>query len=373
MVADVSSPEPALPGDRGLTGDALLAGPRGRSLCVDVLDDRLTELGDQALRAWANAISDLVHGRTKRGAAKLSECVHLAGLSGHPFTAAALMTGLRAAADFACYWEEPDREDRAFAGEAVRAALRPVADAVVAAVTGLPDARWWAEPADLRRQRYTQFLDQDPRPEPLLTGAGDAVTAWLAGTRQGEQPAHDWLVDPDARAGGPWWSTPVPSRLPVTTRALPGLGAVGLTMVDDGLGWHGKSARCCPLAPAAGARIYEIGDPSQWTDLVTRYPLDVSRSRRHAWRRLTGWAGPWLIPDYAAVAGEWDAVHLSVAGYLTTAGIAIPAGNAARTLLAGWDPDATWWLSDVLSASSASPPELWREDDRAPSGWNQDL
>ena len=28
----------------------------------------------------------------------------------------------------------------------------------------------------------------------------------------------------------------------------------------------------------------------------------------------TGWAGRWLIPDFAAVAADYDAVHLSVGG-----------------------------------------------------------
>ena len=45
----------------------------------------------------------------------------------------------------------------------------------------------------------------------------------------------------------------------------------------------------------------------------------------------TGRAGQWVIPDYAAAAADWDAVHVSVAGYLTTAGIAIPAGAGAHT------------------------------------------
>jgi hypothetical protein len=35
-------------------------------------------------------------------------------------------------------------------------------------------------------------------------------------------------------------------------------------------------------------------------------------------------------------------------------------------MLAGWDPDATWWLTDVLSL--AGPPAEWREDDQAPLG-----
>ena len=102
--------------------------------------------------------------------------------------------------------------------------------------------------------------------------------------------------------------------------------------------------------------------PGQWAGLVDRYPLDVGRSRRHDWWRATGLTGRWLIPDYAAVATDWDAIHVSVAGYLATAGVATPVGAAAgsaagagaRTMLAGWDPDATWWLNDVLSLTGPS-------------------
>jgi hypothetical protein len=117
--------------------------------------------------------------------------------------------------------------------------------------------------------------------------------------------------------------------------------------------------------PENSASVYEICGPGQWADLVGRYPLDVTRSRRDDWRRATGRAGGWLIPDYAAMAADWDAVHVSVAGYLTTAGIAILADDGACTMLAGWDPDATWWLTGVLS--STSQPEDWRTDDQAPS------
>ncbi|HEY5988736.1 MAG TPA: hypothetical protein VIV12_20500, partial [Streptosporangiaceae bacterium] len=83
---------------------------------------------------------------------------------------------------------------------------------------------------------------------------------------------------------------------------------------------------------------------------------DVSKSRRHDWWRVTGWAGSWLMPDYAAAAFDYDAIHLSVGGYLTTAGNALPVDDA-RCLLAGWDPDETYWLADVLAA--AGPPIRW--------------
>jgi len=151
----------------------------------------------------------------------------------------------------------------------------------------------------------------------------------------------------------------------VTTRGLPSLGAIRLALAEDGFGW--QLARCWPVAAPANARVYEISRPDQWARLVECYPFDVSRSRRHDWWRATGWTGRWLIPDYAAAAADWDAIHVSVAGYLSTAGIALPADASARTMLAGWDPDATWWLNDILSFTQ--PAELWQAAQQAPFGW----
>jgi len=350
----------------GLTADALLAGPRGRSLCTNLLDDRLAARDRRVPGAWPDALHYLRMGDTVRTASKLGTCVDMADLSATPFDGNALLAGLQAAVDFAWYWQEPDEEDRGFAGEAAREALRPVAEAVVAALAA-PDVRWWTAPVDRDRQRYVQFLDQQPLPEPAPTGAAETIAAWLVSTLEDERAAHDRPADPAAPYSGRWWSTPALSRLLVTTRALPALGAVRLALAEDGLGW--QSARCWPAVPDDGARVYEIRGPGQWAELVDRYPLDVSKSRRHDWWRVTGWAGRWLIPDYAAAAADWDAVHVTVAGYLSTAGIAIPACDGARTMLAGWDPDATWWLTDVLSF--ASPPEDWRKDDQVPLGWIQ--
>jgi hypothetical protein len=139
---------------------------------------------------------------------------------------------------------------------------------------------------------------------------------------------------------------------------------VGLALVEDGFGQ--RNARCWPVEPRPGARIYEISSPEDWTELVGRYPLDVRKSRRHDWWRTTGWAGRWLIPDFAAVAVDYDAVHVSVAGYLITAGRALSV-NDGRTVLAGWDPDQTFWLTEVLAASG--PATSWLELDDGPLGW----
>ena len=65
--------------------------------------------------------------------------------------------------------------------------------------------------------------------------------------------------------------------------------------------------------------------------------------------------------------GDWDGVHLSVAGYLATAGRALPVGKA-RTLLAGWNPDETYWLTDVLTPAGQA--QAWHNDSDARLGWN---
>lgn len=275
----------------------------------------------------------------------------------------ALLAPLAESVDAAAYWGSADAEDEALTAPEVADALMPVARAFSAA----PAARWWSSPTAVDRQQYVQHLasDRDDDP-PRLSGAAAGLAGWRSGTVEDERRAQERPSDPAANYSGHWWSSPVLSSLVSTTRWLPGLGAVGLTLVEDGLGW--TDGRCWPLAPRPGSRVYEVSGPGDWAQLAGRYPLDVTRSRRHDWWRVTGWSGRWLIPDFTAAAADYDAVHLSVIGYLTTAGRALPVGDA-RTMLAGWDPDETWWLTDVLSGSG--PAERWATEyfDKR-TGWN---
>jgi hypothetical protein len=359
-----------------LTAEALLAGSRGRRLCWTVLWLGLDEAASRSgtwLLAWQAVHSGDLSGRLDAFAAgvALADPAALAGDQATVFKALAWTVST------AQYWGEPGAEDRALAAPAARETLRPLADAILAA----PASGWWAAPVDPGRQRYAQFLGDRPFDEPLLSGAAGRVAAWRADTLRREESLR--ATDTAAPLGewsGQWWSDPAMSGLPITTRALPGLGATRLALVEDGLGW--KSARCWPLRPRAGARVYEVDGPAAWAALVARYPLDLTMSRRHDWWRATGRAGRWLIPDYQAVAADYDGVHLTVLGYLTTAGVALPAGSAdrddpdgddpggeARTLLAGWEPDATWWLTDCLAP--AGPPEDWAADDQAGAVWHR--
>jgi hypothetical protein len=332
----------------------LLAGPRGRRLCWSLL-----EPGD--FPGW-----DLVWDGAQRGdltglTAELAACVARTDLDSTVVHAdqLTLLAALVEPVGTAMYWQEPDDVDHALSAREVRGALLPVAQAVTIA----PEARWWTSPIAASSQQYVEWPGEHGGP-PALTAAAAEVASWRTATIEDEQSAQDRPEDPSAPWSGHWWSAPVLSRIPSTTRSIPGLGAVGLALVEDGFG-H-KNARCWPLAPRPGTRICEISSPADWTQLAGRYPIEVSRSRRHDWWRTTGWAGKWLIPDFAAVAVDYDAVHLSVAGYLTTAGRALPV-NDGRTVLAGWDPDRTFWLTGVLAASG--PATDWLELDDGPLGW----
>lgn len=260
----MASGELALPGRPGLTADALLAGPRGRSLCINLLDDRLSAVRRRVPRAWLDALRAVRTGDARRGARLLGECAGIAGLPGTPLDGSALMVGLQAAVDFASYWQEPDAEDQGFAADAGREALRPVAEAAAAAAAGIPGVAWWTEPADRSGQRCTQFLGRHPRPEPLLAGAAESLETWLAGTRENERSAPEQPGDPAASGSGPWWSSPARSGLPVTTRRLPGLGAAGLALTEDGLAgsWPAAGPSLRTTAHASARSTARASGPS---------------------------------------------------------------------------------------------------------------
>jgi len=178
--------------------------------------------------------------------------------------------------------------------------------------------------------------------------------AWNPSDEAGRQR----LVDRAAPYSGQWWSIPAQGRVVATTRALPDLGATRLMLVEDELGW--SQARVQPLRPVRAPRVYEASGPQAWVDLVNRYPLEVTRSRRHDWWRTTGRAVRWFVPDWQAVAADHDAVHLSVAAYLATPGRALELEGGA-TVVAGWDPDATFWLAGLLAP--AGEPVAWERHD----------
>jgi hypothetical protein len=335
----------------------LLAGPRGRRMCLELLRGAVGRTWPEL--SWTDGKAGYPVGRFDPEQARRSLAAAVAALDVAALvttqTPATLLPALTASVDRAMYWQEPDEVDQLLAQPALGAELVPVAEAVVQA----PASQWWAEPMAATDQHAIAWAPDDPPvlQAPNLTGAGPALQRWREQTAADEQQVRrERPADPRAPWSGAWWSTPALVERIVTTRTLPGAAVaaapapVGLTVVEDEMGW--TAARSWPVHVPGDARVLELTGPGDWAALVQRYPLEVTASRRHDWWRVTGWNGAWVIPDWAAVAVDVDAVHLTVDGYLSTAGRALPVdvpalGRPARTLLGGWDPDATWWFTDA--------------------------
>lgn len=321
-----------------LKAEALLAGPRGRRLCLAVAH-RLYEPVWSSLFRAARHPQDPVR---RAGLATQLREVDADQLSKwHEPTR--FVPAVAESVGSAMYWQEPDDEDVIAATPQIIDALGAIADAICSS----PATAWWTSPADLHHLRYTDRYDtshrDEPQRPPQLAGAAEKLAAWHFGADQGSEN---------------WASGPLGRGLPWTTRPLPGLGSTELVWEEDTL--DHPSARVWHLA-ATTPRIYEVDSPAAWTALVERYPFDITRSSNREWQQVTGLEGPWLVPDYQAVAQSYDGVHLTVAGYLTTATRALSLPSCGYTLLGGWDPDTTWWLTDALHLNHPEP-DLWHRN-----------
>ena len=185
-------------------------------------------------------------------------------------------------------------------------------------------------------------------------------------------PSAAWRDEPPRLAGladvvvghgpltatsGNWWSIPLAFdqdaiRSVSSARTLPTGQPALLELVEDSSG--DEQAWLRPLtrdsSVDAPSEIFEIATAADWARLCTRFPREVTHSRGPDWERVTGRTGRWLMPDWPAVADVYAGVHLTVAGYLAAATTSIstplPDGEFA-SMIAGWNPDETFWFTDV--------------------------
>ena len=257
-------------------------------------------------------------------------------------------------------WQPPDAEDVLAAAPVVRAALAPVAAHVLAT----PAASWWSE-GIAREQHVLRWADVPASPVPVA--ADIELDRWRARTLAGEERALRNRQDaPEVAWSGEWWSTP-PRTLTTSTRGLGELGPVGLWLMEDNPGWDHATSRAASVPD--GARVYEVDGAAAWAQLCRDHPMDVTGDKRHDWLLTTGRDGTWVIPDWSAVARDYDAVHLTLAGYLQAAGTAIAVEDETASVIAGWAPDETFWLTDALGhclVDAGRGAQSWTRGD---AGW----
>jgi len=321
--------------------DALVRGTRGRRMCLEYVART-----DEAVRSaafWLGREQDPNPGvllrlfggdASDREADPTYTADEVAALiDGVDLTAIRVdivRDSLQASVDLARYWQEPDGEDVVAALPAVRGALRRVAARLVTAIPELSAARATAQWA----------VDWRPLSDaaPLDSAPAVVLAEWTRARREDEaHAARERPADPHANVSGTWWS--VPQAL-LTTR-----GSVrdALELVEDSLGWENAT-----VIPVRGVgKTLEIRSPEDWADLCREYPMEVTASRRHDWFRVTGCDARWLIPDWQRVSERWDAVHLTTLGYLSAATQLIEVDAEYGSVIGGWGPDSTIWLTDA--------------------------
>lgn len=338
-----------------LDPSALIDGPRGRRLCLEVLLEGARRADTPETREAVQAAFWAAHGR-ERGASVLltftdgtepfvepevsprAAAAALAALPVPAMTSQTLAHALWQAVDEAAYWQPPSGMDELAAAPEMRPVLRRMADGIVR--SGLVE--WWASPVAREHQVAVAWEEEPFRavdPEEILP-------EWRA-----DMAADELRFADSTGLSGPWWSTP-PFPLPRTTR-LGERGPLGLSFVEDSFGW--LSARSRRVDPPAGD-VIEIDGPEAWAALCLRHPLVVTASRRTVWDWTTGRDGVWVIPDWAAVARAAVGVHLTVTGYLAGAGRIIDLGDGGASTIAGWVPDETFWFRNPIDVG---PEERW--------------
>ncbi|MET4062040.1 hypothetical protein ABIB35_003619 [Arthrobacter sp. UYP6] len=330
--------------------ELLLAGPRGRRLCLELAMELNRDVGS----AVFNLGYDLDPGKgTSRVMFALmtseetndDDDTHLPAAASPEDLAPALLCldpsglnddlirpALERAVSTAMYWQPPDGEDVLAALPIIREALVPLATRVMAT----PSMQRSAQPRQTEQWAIDWRGPDDPAP--LDQNPQQRLAQWGRNIRADEIRWKESARGLDSNWSGDWWS--IPLGLVGTVGRIPG----GLNLIEDSLGWEDATA-----IPVRGAgRTYEIHTADDWTALCRKFPLEVTASRRNDWFHVTGRDGRWLIPDWERVAGEWDAVHLSTLGYLSSAGRALHLDEEWASVIAGWDPDRTIWLTDVV-------------------------
>jgi hypothetical protein len=185
--------------------------------------------------------------------------------------------------------------------------LRGVADELIHAPA---TASWW-HPLDRSQQIWVHGGGSTPTKESLQADL---------------KPLHPWASKP---RGGFWTST-----------ALPGLPSMWTLVPQGSPAPRGAVWR---LPVPGTTRVWEIDGPSSWVELCRQYPDDTTQTYGDQWREWGLSQDRVLTPSWEQVAEEWDGVHLSMGGLLTTEGVPLDVGNAG-TMLEGWGCEGTLWL-----------------------------
>ncbi|MGN0126622.1 hypothetical protein [Glutamicibacter soli] len=255
-----------------------------------------------------------------------------------------IRSALADSVDWAMYWQPPDAEDTLFGDPRLVQALERVAEHV--ASTGIIQS-WMGASTQANQWMITWTGESaEGQWEPGLEPAQSQLKAWNLDLAEKERASKaDLREKMDQLASGHWWSNP-PGGLYRSFGTFELEEPIGLACVEDGMGW--SSALVRRLQVECRKPVFHITEPRHWADLCRRYPLEVSATMRRNWFETTGRDGLWVQPDWQAVAEDYDGVHLGLGAYLAGAGEIIAVDARRASVIAGWNPDETYWFTDAV-------------------------
>ena len=185
-------------------------------------------------------------------------------------------------------------------------------------VLARPEAIWWFAPVDRSAQLSVPWIaPKGDRPDPahLTIPTGEP---------------HPWERYAQKPEGGLFTSTAV------------GGASSALAAFSHGVGDHDPEPPLVRyrLRAAPDARIFEVDGPAAWRRLCLRYPTVDDDGR--------------TVPNWAAVAREWDGVHMTLGGLLTSDQVRIE-GPEGWTQHRFWEAELTVWLRWVFTDIARLP------------------
>ena len=194
-------------------------------------------------------------------------------------------------------------------------------EAFLQEILSQPSASWWFEPLTRDRQVWVSKDGKPPSEDSLVTPS-EPPTRW---ERYALKP-EGWLFT----------STQIGDISPMAAAIDYGVG-------DLRVGGEKPPYAVWRMEVDESARIFEIHGPNDWHRLCVEYPAEGNSGCAAGNEPDFSLDPGKLVPNWSLVARDWDAVHLSFGGYLTSEQVRVES-DKGWTYHWAWNHEKTLWL-----------------------------
>ena len=188
-----------------------------------------------------------------------------------------------------------------------------------------PGIAWWFDDIDVNAQAWLSIHGTLAK---FIYGTPPSTTTW----QRPQNPSGGWERYAQKPLGHQVTSTLYGPNL--TSELICREDRVGDYMCEFPLAWWS-------MRFLDAVRVFEIHGPSDWHNLCVRYPAKGTDDDR-------------LVPNWGAVAEEWDGVHVSLGGILTAEQNRYES-SAGWSMLDSWHAEQTRWLRALKTETERQP------------------